>query len=104
MTFIWSLLQVVLVLGILGLGAYYSMGKIKKNQFTKQGQNGKIVVEDGMTLGNQSTGYLLKVDGQQLFVVIGPNGSETTMLREKRFRELMNESIKEASESVEVSA
>lgn len=100
MNFVMSLIQIFLVLGLLGFGAYYSLGKIKKNQFKRIGQNERIKIEDGMILNHQTTSYLLNVDGQQLFLVIGPNGTETTILREKRFRELMSEGLEMGSEEV----
>lgn len=99
MTFLWSFIQILVVLGVIGFGIYYSLIKIKKTQFEKGGKNGKIIIEDGMMLNHQTTSYLLNVDGQQLFIAVGPNGTETTILREKRFRELMNEDLREGDAS-----
>ena len=92
------LFQIVLLLGALGVGSYFLLVKVKKNQFSRHGQNGKMNVEDGITLGHQTSAYLMDVEGQKALVVVSQNGIETTMLREKRFQELMEESIEEASQ------
>lgn len=96
--YVGVLLQIILLLAVLGGGSYFFLTKVKKNQFKRFGQNGKMSVEDGLMLNNQTSAYLMKVDGQQALVVVGQSGIDTTILREKRFQELMEESIEEATD------
>ncbi|MDA1674916.1 MULTISPECIES: flagellar motor switch protein FliN [Bacillus cereus group] len=97
----WSLFQMIIVFGAMGAGIYYFVKKMKTNQFNKIGDSGKIKVIDGINLTYQTSSYLLDVDGQLVFVVIGPNGINTTPLKEKRFEELMNSGFEKTMEKEE---
>ncbi|WP_205753415.1 flagellar biosynthetic protein FliO [Bacillus cereus] len=91
----------IIVFGAMGAGIYYFVKKMKTNQFNKIGDSGKIKVIDGINLTYQTSSYLLDVDGQLVFVVIGPNGINTTPLKEKRFEELMNSGFEKTIEKEE---
>lgn len=102
----WSLFQIIIVFGSIGAGVYYLIKKLRTNQFNKIGEKGKIQILDGVNLTYQTSSYLLNVDGQPVFVVLGPNSMNTVLLKEKRFEELINsgfeENTKEEEENYEI--
>ncbi|ENQ3080301.1 flagellar motor switch protein FliN [Bacillus cereus] len=95
MSYMTTLVQVVLLFGALGYGAYYMMKKTRKHQFYKQGENGLIQVKDGLYVNHQTSAFLFEVDGKQVFTVIGNNGSHSIQLSGNQFYKVLEEAIKE---------
>jgi flagellar biogenesis protein FliO len=91
----WAMTQIIFILVALGYGAYYMMKKVQKTQFNRVGQKGIIKIVDGMTLNHHTSSFLVDVDGQQVFIVVGQSGIETTVLKERRFEELMKKGLEE---------
>ena len=96
---IWYFIQTIAVFGLIGWGAYVTMKKLKKNQFSRVGQKGKMEVLDGLSLNHQTSAYLVDVEEQRLFVVVGDGGIDTVVLKDARFKELMKEELKEVANS-----
>lgn len=86
----WSLVQIIIVFGLLGFGVYYFTKKMKENQFSRTGEKGKIKIVDGVNLSYQTSTYLLEVDGNKVFVVVGQHGIDTTVLKSNKFDELLS--------------
>lgn len=95
MTTFWVMLQLIVILGVLGFFAFYALKKVKQQQFNRVGENGKIEVVDGMSMNNQTSAYLMNVDGERVFVVMGPNGIDTTVLRDKKFAQMLKSGLEE---------
>ena len=85
-----ALLQIIVVFGLMGIGVYYFIKKMRTNQFNKMGDKGRIKVVDGVNLTYQTSSYLLNVDGQQVLVVLSPNWINTLPLKDKSFGEMIN--------------
>lgn len=95
MTTFWVMLQLIIILGVLGFFAFYALKKVKQQQFNRVGENGKIEVIDGMSMSNQTAAYLMEVDGERIFVVMGPNGIDTTVLKDKKFAQMLKTGLEE---------
>lgn len=101
MTTFWVMFQLLVILGVLGFFAFYAMKKVKGQQFNRIGEKGNMEVVDGMSLSNQTSAYLMNVDGERLFVVISPNGVDTTVLRDKKFEQMLKSGLEEDFQSEE---
>ncbi|PEA53513.1 flagellar motor switch protein FliN [Bacillus pseudomycoides] len=95
MSYMTTLLQVVLLFGALGFGAYYMIKKTRKHQFFKQGENGFIQVKDGMYVNHQTSAFLFEVDGKQVFTIVSNTGSHSIQLSGNQFHKVLEDAMKE---------
>lgn len=98
MTYVMTLLQIALFLGILGFGAFYMTKKAKKQQLHKQGQNGLIQVKDGVHLNHQTSAYLFEIEGKQVFTILSNSGAHSIELKTNSFDQALQESLAKTEE------
>ncbi|MES5954340.1 flagellar motor switch protein FliN [Bacillus anthracis] len=101
MSYMTTLLQVILLFGALGYGAYYMTKKTRKQQFFKQGENGHIQVKDGVFLNHQTSAFLFEVDGKQIFTVVSNNGVQSVQLTGNQFQQALEDAVKSETKKVE---
>ncbi|MFX3622710.1 MAG: flagellar motor switch protein FliN [Ectobacillus sp.] len=98
MTYMMTLLQIALFLGLLGYGAFYMTKKTRKQQLNKQGQNGIIQLKDGLYLNHQTSAFLFEIEGKQVFTVLSHNGVHSLELRETNFHKALESTLEQAGQ------
>lgn len=80
------IIKIIFVFSAILAMMYFFSAKIKQKRFSKESESGNIKVLDGMLLDNNTSAYLLSVEGEKLFLVSGNNGMQLRDLKSKNLR------------------
>lgn len=87
MGYMWSMVQALLCIGLLTVGTYYLVKKLKNKQFTKTSQHSLMQIVDGMNMGMNQQMYLIKVGEEYLVATFGGQGTQMVKLDQTNFRD-----------------